>query len=390
VRILFTFPGGTGHFLPMVPLARAAAAAGHVVAFACQAAMTATVEATGFPAFDAGGASLLAPGVRQPLLRPEAEDADRAARIARGAARDRERASAVLALGRDWQPDLLVCDESDFGVVVAAERLGLPYATVQSTAGGSVVPSAVVAEQANDLRGEHGLPADPGLEMLHRYLVLVPFPPSFREPGMPLPPTAHALRHVSAELPLDESALPWLAALSDRETVYVTLGTIFNQESGDLFERIVRGVRDLPVDVVATVGRELDPQALGPQPPHVHVERYIPQAQLLPRCSLVVSHGGSGSVVGALAHGLPMVVIPIGADQPRNARRCEHLGVARVVHAGEATPDLVREAASEVLADPSYRLNAERVSDEIAALPGPEHAVTLLERLATGREPLSG
>jgi UDP:flavonoid glycosyltransferase YjiC (YdhE family) len=388
VRILCTFPGGTGHFLPMVPVARAAAAAGHVVAFACQAAMAATVEATGFPVFDAGGASLLAPGVRQPLLRPDAEDEDRAARIATGVARDRERAGAVLALGREWRPDVVVCDESDFGAVVAAERLGRPHATVQSTAAGSVVPSRVVAAQANDLRAEHGLPADPGLEMLHRYLVLTPFPPSFRDPGIPLPPTAHALRHVSAELPLDESALPWLAALSDRETVYVTLGTIFNQESGDLFERIVEGVRDLPVQVIATVGRELDPEVLGRQPPNVHVERYLPQAQLLPRCGLVVSHGGSGSVTGALAHGLPMVVVPIGADQPRNARRCADLGVARVVHAPEATPELVRAAASDVRADPAYRLNAERVRDEIAVLPGPDHAVTLLERLATEREPL--
>jgi UDP:flavonoid glycosyltransferase YjiC (YdhE family) len=388
LRILFTFPGGTGHFLPMVPVARAAAAAGHVVAFACQAAMTATVEATGFAALDAGGASLLAPGTRQPLLPPGAEDEDRAARIARGAARDRERASAVVALGQEWRPDIVVCDESDFGVVVAAERLGLPHATVQSTAGGPVVPSGVVTEQANELRREHGLPADPGLRMLHRYLVLVPFPPRFREPGIPLPPTAHVLRHVSADLPLDGSALPWLAALSGRQTVYVTLGTIFNQESGDLFERIVAGVRDLPVDVVATVGRELDPAVLGGQPANVRVERYIPQAQLLPRCSLVVSHGGSGSVMGALAHGLPMVVIPIGADQPRNARRCLDLGVARVVPAPEATPDLVREAASEVLADPTYRLHAERLRDEIAGLPGPDHAVTLLERLATEREPL--
>lgn len=388
MRILFAFPGGTGHFLPMVPVARAAEVAGHVAAFACQAAMVAPVEEAGFTAFDAGGASLLAPGVRQPLLLPDAQEADRAARIAKGVARDRERASAVLVLCHEWQPDILVCDEVDFGVVVAAEHLGLPYASVQSTASGSVVPTGVVAEQANELRLEHGLPPDPGLEMLRRYLVLVPFPLSFRDPGSPLPATAHALRHVSSDLPLDESAFPWLAALPDREMAYVTLGTVFNQESGDLLDSIVEGIRDLPVNVVATVGRALAPEVLGPQPPNVHVERYIPQAQLLPHCSLVVSHGGSGSVIGALAHGLPMVVIPIGADQPRNAQRCTDLHVARVLHALEATPDRVREAASDVLADPTYRLNAERIRDEIAVLPGPDHAVTLLERLATERQPL--
>jgi UDP:flavonoid glycosyltransferase YjiC (YdhE family) len=291
-------------------------------------------------------------------------------------------------LCHQWRPDIVVCDEVDLGVVVAAERLGLPYATVQSTASGSVLPSGVVAEQANELRAEHSLPPDPGLEMLRRYLVLVPFPPGFRDPGSPLPPTANVLRHVSPDRPLGDSAPPWLAARSDSDLVYVTLGTVFNQESGDLFERIVQGVRDLPVDVVATVGRGLDPEVLGPQPPNVHVERYVPQAQLLPHCRLVVSHGGSGSVIGALTHGLPMVVIPIGADQPRNAQRCHDLHVARVVQALEATPDRVRAEASDVLADPTYRLHAERMRGEIAALPGPDHAVRLLERLATERQPL--
>jgi UDP:flavonoid glycosyltransferase YjiC (YdhE family) len=59
-----------------------------------------------------------------------------------------------------------------------------------------------------------------------------------------------------------------------------------------------------------------------------------------------------------------------------------------VLHALEATPERVRAAASDVLADPAYRLNAERMRDEIAVLPGPDHAVTLLERLATTRQPL--
>jgi UDP:flavonoid glycosyltransferase YjiC (YdhE family) len=93
-------------------------------------------------------------------------------------------------------------------------------------------------------------------------------------------------------------------------------------------------------------------------------------------------------VIGALAHGLPMVVIPIGADQPRNAQRCNDLHVARVLHALEATPERVRAAASDVLGDPTYRLNAERMRDEIADLPGPDHAVTLLECLVSTRQPL--
>jgi MGT family glycosyltransferase len=151
---------------------------------------------------------------------------------------------------------------------------------------------------------------------------------------------------------------------------------------------VLAGVRDLDVSVVVTLGRELDPHDLGPQPPNVHVEGYIPQSLLLPYCSMVVSHAGAGSVVGALAHGLPMVLIPLGADQPLNAARCEDIRVAQVLDALEVTPDDMRDAVSTVLADPTYRLNAARIRDEIVALPGPEHAVPLLERVAIEMRPL--
>jgi MGT family glycosyltransferase len=136
------------------------------------------------------------------------------------------------------------------------------------------------------------------------------------------------------------------------------------------------------------VGPDLDPLELGPQPANMHIERFIPQTALLPHCTLVVSHAGSGSVLGALAHGLPMVLIPLGADQPLSAARCEALGVARVLDSITVTPAGVRAAAATVLAEPSYRRAAQQVQDEIRALPGPEHALALLERLATDRRPL--
>ena len=86
-------------------------------------------------------------------------------------------------------------------------------------------------------------------------------------------------------------------------------------------------------------------------------------------------------MLGALAHGLPSVLLPMGADQPWNAARCDELGVALVLDALRATPHDVRVAVATVLDDPSYRVAAERVREEIRALPGPEHAVRLLERL---------
>jgi UDP:flavonoid glycosyltransferase YjiC (YdhE family) len=386
MRILFTFVGGHGHFEPLVPVARAAETVGHEVAFGCAPSMVPTVEAAGFTAFAIGSGTNRVPE-RIPLrpLDSEREDRDLRERFARRAAAFR--VPHIMALCTGWNPGVLVCDETDFGAVLGAERLGLPFATVLVTAAGSFVRTEVVGEALNELRAEHGLEPDPELEMLSRYLVLSPFPESFRDPAHPLPATAHSFRPSMLES-IEGAAPPWSSVLPGAPTVYLTLGTIFNMESGDLLGRVLTGLRKLPSNLVVTVGHHVDPAEFGPQPRHVHVERFIPQSLVLPYCDLVVSHGGSGSVIGALAHGLPSVLLPLGADQPLNAGRCAALGVARLLDAVDATPESVRAAAADVITDPGYRRNAEGLRDEIAALPEPARAVSLLERLAREKRPL--
>jgi UDP:flavonoid glycosyltransferase YjiC (YdhE family) len=146
----------------------------------------------------------------------------------------------------------------------------------------------IVAEPLQ-LRAEYGLPPDPDLAMLEAQLALAPFP-EFRE--FPLPTSAFPFRQ--SEVALAGEPL-------ERLTVYFTLGTVFNTESGDLFSRVLTGLRELPANIVVTVGKHIDPAEFGPQLPHIRIERFIPQASLLPSCDLVVSHGGSGGVLGARA-----------------------------------------------------------------------------------------
>ena len=184
------------------------------------------------------------------------------------------------------------------------------------------------------------------------------------------------------------------STLPDRyPCVYFTLGTVLHQESGDLLIRVRAGLRDLPLDVVVsavdTVGREINPGELGEQPPNIHVERFVPQASVLARCDLVVSHAGSGSLIGALAFGVPSVLLPMGADQPLNADRCTALGVGLILDAVSCTPQQIEQAVTTVLADPSYRAAAEQIRNEIGALPDATHAASLLERLGTDRIPIA-
>jgi UDP:flavonoid glycosyltransferase YjiC (YdhE family) len=369
VRILFGFVGGRGHFQPLVPLAGAAVAAGHTVLFTCSPSIVPVVRRAGFEA-TGSGADYGSTGERLPLAAPRQEREDNDVRDGFVRRTARLRAKDILGLATEWRPDVVVCDEFDFGSMVVAAKLGVPHVTVEITAAGSFIRPSVIADALDEVRAEYGLPPDPTLAMLSEDLWLSPFPAGIRDPAFPLPPNAHRYRVQDP-----------VRAEPEKPTVYFTLGTIFNTESGDLFTRALAGLRELPADLVMTVGDMIDPADFGPQPSHVRIERFIPQAELLPKVSLVVSHGGSGSLNGSFAHGLPSVLVPMGADQLLNAARAEAVGAAKVLHAVDARADEFRDAAAEVLAEPSYQQAAERLRAEIAAQPPAPYAVGLIEAL---------
>ena len=120
---------------------------------------------------------------------------------------------------------------------------------------------------------------------------------------------------------------------------------------------------------------------MGNQPENVHVARYIPQTELLPLCAAVISHGGSGTFLGALAHGLPQVWVPQGADQFANAEAGERYGAGLTLHTEDVTTALVSDAVEKLLCDESSRLAAQELSREISEMPEP----AAVARIIAGR-----
>lgn len=376
MRILFTYIGGLGHFYPLEPIARTAEAAGHTVAVAGSGRLAPQVEALGFEVLATSPARLAnePPPVRDPTPLPPTDA--RAAEIEfaenfadKGA---RRHATAIREHVHDWRPHVLVRDEADLGSAIAAEACGIPVATVQVLAAGTLIRPDLISPPLAAIRAEHGLPPDPELEMLTRGLVLSPFPASFRRP--------------EGGVFSYRSGVPSGATRADRPRVYVTLGTVFNLGSGDLFERMLAGLAAIDADVLVTVGRHIDPAELGPQPPYVRIERFVPQDAVLRETDLVVSHGGSGALMGALTHGLPQVLLPLGADQPHNASRATELGLARTLDAATATPAEIGDAIRAALADEGMAARSRLVAEEIASLPYVDGTVPLLEALATGHQ----
>lgn len=385
MRVLVNVVGADGHFLPMVPLARGLEAAGHDVVFAIDRSYVSVVDARGFKSL--------------PLDPPKDMSSDEV--VAESIARvglDRFRyqiggflevavtnATRIVDLVEHHRPDVLVRETTGWAGWLAGELLDVPVAMFDF----SPTPAGFFRETLGDLFDEArravGLPSDPDLASLDKWLTLIGAPPGWFPPEC-FHPTTHLLQ--PPEDPLDGGSLPaWFDCLPDRPTVYVTLGTVFNNTPG-AFDAVLTAVADLDANVIVTVGRSTDPDAYA-VPEHVRVERFIPQALLLPHCDAVIAHGGYGSLMGALRQGIPVVALPLAAgDNELNARRVEKLGAGIAIRENHRSPAAILTAAVAILTEPSYRQAAQRVAAGLASLPTFLHAVPLVERLAHGRQPV--
>ena len=177
----------------------------------------------------------------------------------------------------------------------------------------------------------------------------------------------------------------WLEGLPDRPTVYVTFGTVFNRDPA-LTDAVVRGLAGKPMNVIVTPGPGADVEAAGQAPDNVRLCAYVPQSVLLERCDAVVCHGGIGSVLGALAAGLPVLVLPRGADHFYNAERLLLPGAGRRLLDGEITGQPVAAEVARLITDEGLRRAAARIAAEIAFMPGPAMEIASLEELAGKRQ----
>jgi UDP:flavonoid glycosyltransferase YjiC (YdhE family) len=375
----------------MTPLARAGADAGHEIAFATAAAFCPQVEKLGFTAFAAGlsfSDQLEEAARRFPEQHAMPFGQDRfvsfVPRMLAGVAAP-PRASELVPILRDWGPDVLVHEETEFGGPVAAAAAGIPYADHSVGILRPLEMARLARETIAPLWDVWDIDLGP-YGGLFRYLYLDVCPPSLQAPEIDDIDVAEPMQN--AHIDADGAPLPdWVDELRPVPTVYVSLGTL--HQSREVFVAILEGLRDEDLEIIVTTGADADPSELGPQPDNVHVEGFIPQAALLPRCDLVINQGGT-AILPILAHGLPLLIVPQAANQFHNAEACVAAGVGRSLLPSEVNAEAVRAAVRALREDRGYGERARALAREIEAMPGPEHGVRLLERLAQERMPLRG
>jgi UDP:flavonoid glycosyltransferase YjiC (YdhE family) len=363
VRILFSCRPAYGHLFPLLPLANAARAAGHDVVFGTGEAFVDQVRDLGFAARRVG---IGIGDAETAARRRHGEDAGAfdvgitmfAELLPRATMDD------LRPLLPELRPDLVIYEASDVGAGAAAREAGIPAVSLVI---GRSMPPAVLAIAAERLKPVWGtLPAD---AMLGDACVDV-WPDSVRDPSTAGVPTVFRMRPT----PVDPDVpLPPLPADG---FVYLTLGTVVFGAT-DVLRGAIAALSRLPVDVLVAVGPG-DPAALGELPDRVRVARFVPQAEVLRHAGLVVHHGGSGTVLGALAAGLPQLVLPQGADQFANAETLSALGAAKSLVGDAIRIPAIEAAARELLTDPAARDIARRVATEIAGMPAPEKVLAEL------------
>ena len=399
MRILLTTRGSAGHVTPLAPFGHASLRAGHEVLVAAQRQHAGNVERAGLPF-----ASFDEPPPEQwmPLLGGFGElDLDAANAVMIGEYFARLDTAAALpglrAIVEDWRPDVIVRECWEYASTLVAEQHGIPVARVAlGLASLEEMTIGLAAPALDAARAGLGLAPDPAGDRLRDtpYLTMIPEP--LEDPTVPAPTRTHRFRHaVSTDAPPLGDWWPG----NDDPLVYVTFGSVTAGAHLPYFPALYRAAIDalapLPVRVLLTIGDRRDPGELRSLPPNVHVEEWVAQDAVAPHAAAIVGHGGHGTTLGALAHGVPQVVEPLfSIDQWANGAAVARAGAGVTLDAergsrrglhlpGPATLDALGPAVERVLADPSYRHEAQRIAGAMRALPPADAGVETLAALSS-------
>jgi UDP:flavonoid glycosyltransferase YjiC (YdhE family) len=423
VRFLFTTFEGGGHVPPALLVARRLKARGHDVLFVSDEANRGQAAAAGL-SFETWAT---APN-RTALGAADDPLEDWRARWPPGVVRSvceavitgpaAAYAADTLALVARFRPDAVVSNELLFGVMAATERDGVPLALLTSNVwcyptredvppfGPGFPPPRNAFEAGRDRTSRRmiGRWYDQGLaalnaartgiglaplgatleQLMAAELVLLGASAAF-DYGVAEPPRPFAYAGPLAEAP------DWARTPADTDelidpalpNVLVSFSTAY-QGQEKAVARTIRALSRLPVRGVVTLGPALSAERL-PQSANVKVVAQADHDALVPRCRLVICHGGHGTVIRPLTHGVPVVVIPTGRDQPENAARIAWAG-AGVRLPRSASAGAIRRAAARVLADRAYATRARDLGEQIRQeTDGGERAAERLERLAAQR-----
>jgi zeaxanthin glucosyltransferase len=212
-----------------------------------------------------------------------------------------------------------------------------------------------------------------------RLAVITQTPKEFDFQGIPWP----AQFHYAGPFPESEGhasiSFPW-EKLNGKPLIYASLGTLVNGLD-HVYKIIIEAVEKLSeVQVVLSIGTNIDPDRLEPIPLNTIIVRRAPQIELLKRAALCITHAGLNTTLESLAQGVPMVAFPIAFDQPGISARIAHHGVGEFVDLDNLSVENLLELIRKVLTNRRYAERAHYFKEVIAKTRGLDIAAHVVEQ----------
>ena len=180
-----------------------------------------------------------------------------------------------------------------------------------------------------------------------------------------------------------EHSTAWSRRLADCPLVLVSLSTAYQSQAG-LLQRICDALAPLAVEAIVTTGPAVEPSELHASD-NISVVQYLPHEAVLPEASLLITHAGHGTVVAGVQHGVPILCLPMGRDQPVVAARVAELGLGTIVDPTSSAEEL-RQAVTALLEDHSVHSACRQFAANLTTHPGLEHAIELVEEASAGND----
>jgi MGT family glycosyltransferase len=289
-----------------------------------------------------------------------------------------------------FRPQVLCSEPYHYATALVAEILGLPWATFGSTGLPIHQPDSIQAQwdrgmvRLNQVRNEYGLrPVHTRTGNYSPYLCIRFSVPSFELCKDPLPPQSHFVGAPVPDRSGDKQRPRWLSVLpKDKPIVYATIGSVFRDKQ--LLETIVHAVGSMNVEAIVTTGANIDFDLREDSTGHsnVHIHQYLPHEMLFSHLSAVICHGGFSTSKDALSSGTPVLVIPLGSDNPENAQRVVNIGAGLCIDRESISAHSIQRALERLLYEPSFLEQARRMRDEFQRYGTAETAARLVLELA--------
>jgi MGT family glycosyltransferase len=211
-------------------------------------------------------------------------------------------------------------------------------------------------------------------------LNIVFIPKEFQPGGEKFDPQRFVFVGPSIQPRPDDSHFP-IEQLKGHTTLYISLGTVFNNQAG-FFNMCFAAFKDGPWQVVVAMGSQIDPTALDPIPANFIVRPYVPQLEVLPHTSLFVTHCGMGNTMESLYYGVPMVGVPQMPEQMMTARRIRDLGLGTSLDMNTLTVEQLRDTVKSALSNEEYRKNAQAMQQHVRNAGGYQRAADAIMNFA--------